>query len=82
MLAKRIMSEVFVWKTSEKGTALIDKYNEQGYISDDDLIELLKEYTLTTHQLGAVSQRVLMGFPGGSNHSIMMTNFVACIRCN
>ena len=28
-------------KTSKKGNELIDKYNEQGYISDDDFIELL-----------------------------------------
>ena len=64
MLSKRIISEVLIWKTSKKGTALVDKYNEQGYISDDDLIELLKEYTLTMHQLGVTAQRIPMGFPG------------------
>ena len=64
MLLKRIISEVLTWKTSDKGTALIDKYNGQGYLSDDDLIELLKEHTLAMHQLGATSQRIAMGFPG------------------
>jgi hypothetical protein len=34
---------VLVLKTSTKDNALIDKYNEQGGIFDDDLIELLKE---------------------------------------
>jgi hypothetical protein len=52
MLSKRIISEVLVLKTSTKGDALIDKYNEQGWISDDDMIELLKEYMLTMYQLG------------------------------
>jgi hypothetical protein len=64
VLSKRIISEVLIWKTSEKGEALINKYYEQGYISDDDLIELLNEHTLTTHQLGAAGQRIVMGFPG------------------
>jgi hypothetical protein len=58
------MSDVLVMKTSEKGNALINKYYEQGYSSDDDLIELLKEYTLTMHELGAATQRIAMGFPG------------------
>jgi hypothetical protein len=62
-LLKRIISEVLLMKTSKKGDALIDKYNEQGHISDDDLIELLKEYTLTMHQLGATTARIAMGFP-------------------
>ena len=52
MLCKRIISEILVMKTSVKGNALIDKYNEQGWISDDDLIELLKEYTQTMYLLG------------------------------
>ena len=53
MLAKRIISEVLdVWKTSIKANALIDKYKEQGWISDDDLIELLKEYIQTMYLLG------------------------------
>lgn len=30
MLSKRIIYEVLVLKTSTKGNALIDKYNEQG----------------------------------------------------
>ena len=38
MLCKRIISEVLLMKTSIKGNTLIDKYNEQGWISDDDLI--------------------------------------------
>jgi hypothetical protein len=63
MLSKRIIFEVLLLKTSTKGNALIDKYNEQGYLSDDDMIELLKEYMLTTHQLGADTARVAMGFP-------------------
>jgi biotin operon repressor len=56
MLLKRIISEVLTWKISEKGTSLIDKYNEQGYLSDDDLIELLKEHTIAMHQFGATMQ--------------------------
>jgi hypothetical protein len=65
MLLKRIISEVlyvYVMKTNKKVTELIDKYNEQGYISDDDLIELLKEYMLTMHQSGAASARIAMGW--------------------
>jgi hypothetical protein len=67
MLLKRIISEVlyvYVMKTNKKVTELIDKYNEQGYISDDDLIDLLKEHMLTMHQSGATSARIAMGFPG------------------
>lgn len=60
ILVKRIISEVLIWKTNEKSAALIDKYNEQGYLSDDDLIELLKEHTLTT----AAMQRIALGIPG------------------
>ena len=52
MLCKRIISEVLVMKTSIKGNALIDKYNEQGWISDDDFIELLKEYMQTMYLHG------------------------------
>jgi DNA-binding Lrp family transcriptional regulator len=52
MLCKRIISEVLVLKTSIKGNALIDKYNEQGWISDDDFIELLKEYMQTMYLHG------------------------------
>jgi|SRR5215471_7682879 hypothetical protein len=52
MLCKRIIFEVLVMKTSIKGNTLIDKYKEQGWISDDDLIELLKEYTQTLYLLG------------------------------
>lgn len=52
MLSKRIIYEVLVLKTSTKGNALIDKYNEQGWISDDEMIELLKEYTQSMYQLG------------------------------
>jgi hypothetical protein len=52
MLCERIVSEVLVLKTSIKGNALIDKYNEQGWISDDDLIELPKEYTQTMYLHG------------------------------
>lgn len=37
MLLKRIISEVLIMKTSKKGDELIDKYNEQGWISDDAL---------------------------------------------
>jgi hypothetical protein len=43
MLSKCIIYEVLVLKTSTKNNALIDKYNEQGGIFDDELIELLKE---------------------------------------
>jgi hypothetical protein len=56
MLCKRIISEVLVWKTSYRGNALIDKYNEQGWISDDDMIELLKEYMQTMYQFGHAMQ--------------------------
>jgi hypothetical protein len=56
MLSKRIISEVLVWKTSTKGNALIDKYKEQGWISDDDMIELLKEYTQAMYQFGLAMQ--------------------------
>ena len=63
MLLKRIISEVLTWKTTEKGTALIDKYNEHGHLSDDDLIEVLKEYLLSMHLLGAATQRAPMGLP-------------------
>jgi hypothetical protein len=63
MLVKRIIAEVLTMKSSEKGTTLIDKYNEEGYLSDDDLIELLKEYMLTMHRLGATMQRVSLGLP-------------------
>ena len=52
MLSKRIIYEVLVLKTSTKGNALIDKYNEQGWISDDEMIELLKEYAQSMYQLG------------------------------
>jgi hypothetical protein len=52
MLSKRIIYEVLVLKTSTKGNALIDKYNEQGWISDDERIELLKEYAQSMYQLG------------------------------
>jgi len=52
MLCKRIISEVLVMKTSIKANALIDKCNEQGWISDDDLIELLKEYMQTMYLHG------------------------------
>ena len=52
MLCKRIIFEVLVMQTSIKGNTLIDKYKEQGWISDDDLIELLKEYTQTLYLLG------------------------------
>jgi len=44
MLHKRIISEVLIMKTSKKANDLIDKYNDQGWISEDDMIELLKEY--------------------------------------
>lgn len=63
MLVKRIIAEVIIWKTSEKGTRLIDKYNEEGYLSDDDLIELLKEHTFAMNQLGAATQRSTFGLP-------------------
>ena len=52
MLSKRIIYEVLVLKTSTKGNALIDKYNEQGWISDDEMVELLKEYAQSMYQLG------------------------------
>jgi len=53
MLCKRIIFEVLdLWKTSIKANTLIDKYKEQGWISDDDLIELLKEYMQTMYLLG------------------------------
>ena len=52
MLSKRIIYEVLVLKTSTKGNALIDKYNEQGWIADDEMIELLKEYTQSMYQHG------------------------------
>jgi hypothetical protein len=68
MLTKRIMSEVLIMKTSKKGDAIVDKYHEQGDISDDDLIELLTEYTLTMQQMGASSARAAMGFPGWPYH--------------
>ncbi|MGB6672240.1 MAG: hypothetical protein WBE34_07395 [Candidatus Nitrosopolaris sp.] len=61
ILVKRIMSEVLIWKTSEKGTALIDKYQEQGYLHDDELIELLKEYTSSMQQFGAEIERNALG---------------------
>jgi hypothetical protein len=61
ILVKRIMSEVLIWKTSEKGTALVDKYQEHGYLHDDDLIELLKEYTSSMQQFGAEIQRNALG---------------------
>jgi biotin operon repressor len=60
ILSKRIIYEVLVLKTSAKGTALIDKYNEEGWISDDDMIELLKEYTESMFQLGM--QAIPTGF--------------------
>ncbi len=56
MLTKRIISEVLVWKTSTKCNALIDKYKEQGWISDDDMIELLREYIRGTYQFGLAMQ--------------------------
>jgi hypothetical protein len=56
MLCRRIISEVLVWKTSNKGNALIDKYNEQGWMSEDDMIELLKEYMQTMYQFGHAVQ--------------------------
>jgi hypothetical protein len=62
MLVERIISEVLTWKTSEKGTTLIDKYNEEGHLSDDDLIELLKEHTLTMYRLGATMQLITLGY--------------------
>ncbi|MGA9154286.1 MAG: hypothetical protein WBZ36_27200 [Candidatus Nitrosopolaris sp.] len=61
MLSKRIISEVLLMKTSKKADDLIFKYYQQGYISDDDLIELLKEYMLTMHQLGATTTPFQMG---------------------
>ncbi len=67
MLLKRIISEVLyvsVTRNSRNVTELIEKYNEQGYISDDDFIQLLKEYMLTTHELGAASARTAMAFAG------------------
>jgi hypothetical protein len=57
ILVKRIISEVLVLRTSEKGTALIYKYQEQGYLHDDDLIELLKEHTMSMQQMGAEIER-------------------------
>jgi hypothetical protein len=52
MLCKRIISEVLIMKTSKRANELIDKYNDQGWISDDDMVELLKEYMQTTYLLG------------------------------
>jgi len=48
-------------KTSKKADDLIVKYYQQGYMSDDDLIELLNEYMLTMYQLGATTTPFQMG---------------------
>ena len=56
MLCRRIMSEVLVWKTSNKGNALIAQVYEQGWMSEDDMIELLKEYMQTMYQFGHAVQ--------------------------
>jgi len=61
MLSKRIISEVLLMKTSKKADDLIAKYYQQGYMSDDDLIELLNEYMLTMCQLGATTTPFQMG---------------------
>jgi len=69
MLLKRIISEGLystVKRNSKKVNELIEKYNEQGYISDDDLIKLLNEYMLTAYELGAASARTAMAYPGWS----------------
>jgi hypothetical protein len=48
----RIMSEVLAWRTSNKANALINKYKEQGWISDDDMIELLREHMQGMYEFG------------------------------
>jgi hypothetical protein len=60
-LSKRIISEVLLMKTSKKADELIEKYYQQGYISDDDMIELITEYMLTMYQLGATTTPFQMG---------------------
>jgi len=52
VLTKRIMSEVLAWRTSNKANALINKYKEQGWISDDDMIELLREHMQGMYEFG------------------------------
>jgi hypothetical protein len=60
-LLKRIISEVIIWKTGYRGIQLLEKYENEGHLSEDDIIQLLKEHTQAAQEVGAGIQRSVLG---------------------